>query len=239
MFKKVLLLGVILISTYSFANESVSDTIDWSYVGRTGSDHWSKLDKKYMECNYGNTQSPINLEKEHLLSNKEKIKFHYEKCDNISSFKESKHIEIGNKIYKLIKFHFHMPSEHSIDHMRYPAELHLVHMDDKGKLAVVGIFITIGKESNNTIDSIIAATDKSNKEKYDVEDGDLMSLIPEDKSYFHYQGSLTTPPCSDGVEWYVLKNPLAISQEEMKGLRKLIPEDNSRPIQDAKNRIAQ
>lgn len=237
MLKKILLLGITLISTSSFADES-SDIMDWSYVGRTGPDYWSKLDEKYMQCNYGQTQSPINLDKQNMLSNKDEIKFHYEACENSIAAKDSKHIEIGDKVYKLIKFHFHMPAEHSIDHIRYPAELHLVHMDDSGKLAVVGIFLTIGKENNSNIDAIIAASDKSLQEKYKVEDSDLMSIIPKDQQYFHYQGSLTTPPCSEGVEWYVLKKPLAISGEEMKSLRKLIPDDNARPIQDAKTRVA-
>lgn len=239
MFRKILLLVIILISAYSFANESASNSMDWSYVGRTGPDHWSKLDEKYAQCNYGQMQSPINLEKQNMLSNKEEIKFHYEACENSINAKNSKHIEIGDNVFKMLKFHFHMPSEHSIDYMRYPAELHLVHMDENGKLAVVGIFLTIGKEDNTSIDNIIAASGRSNQEKYKVEDGDLMSLIPKDKRYLHYQGSLTTPPCSEGVEWYVFKKPLVISQEEMKNLRKLIPDDNARPIQDAKERVAQ
>lgn len=236
MFKKFLLVTTTLISTTCFADES--NNADWSYVGRTGPDHWSKLDEEYMQCNYGQAQSPINLDKENLFDNKDKIIFHYENRENSADARKAKHIEIGNKIYKLIKFHFHEPSEHSINHMRYPAELHMVHMDDQGKLAVVGIFISEGKEDNQTIETLLAAVDKDEKTKYQAEDESLMSLIPNNIEYFHYQGSLTTPPCSEGVEWYVLKTPLLISKQEMKDLKKLIPDNNARPIQDDNGRVA-
>lgn len=238
MIKKLLITTAMLSSLSCLAGEKSMDSIDWSYVGRTGPDHWSKLDEEYMKCNYGALQSPINLDTVNLLSDKEKIQFHYNECKNTDDFSKSKHIKIGGKIFKLIKFHFHMPSEHSVNHMRYPAELHLVHMDAEGKLAVVGIFITIGKENNKTVDALIDAASANNEKKFTVEDGDLMPLLPKDTNYFHYQGSLTTPPCSEGVQWYVLKTPIEVSEQEIKDLRKLIPDDNSRPIQDDKGRVA-
>lgn len=236
MFKKFLLITTTLISTTCFADEA--HNTDWSYIGRTGPDHWSKLDAAYMQCNYGQTQSPINLDKENLLDNKDKIIFHYEKYDNSADITKSKHIVIGNKVYKLIKFHFHEPSEHTINHMRYPAEVHLVHVDDKGKLAVVGIFISEGNQNNQTIEDLLATIGKGKSAEQQAEDGDIMSLIPKDTQYFHYKGSLTTPPCSEGVEWYVLKTPLLISKQELKDLKKLLPDNSARPIQDDNGRVA-
>lgn len=238
MLKKYLITAAMLSSLSCYAADPSSEVMDWSYVGRGGPDHWSKLDEEFMKCNYGSMQSPINLDVVNLLSDKEEIKFYYNAYKNTDDLSKSKRIEIGGKVYKLIKFHFHMPSEHSINHMRYPAELHFVHMDAEGKLAVVGLFITTGKENNQTIDALIAAASESNEKKHIVEDGNLMPLIPQNKSYFHYQGSLTTPPCSEGVQWYVLKTPLEVTEQEMNDLRKLIPEDNSRPIQDSKGRVA-
>ncbi len=240
--KNVVRVAILLqsISSIAYAEES----IHWSYVGRTGPDHWSKLDKAFEACSEGVKQSPIDLNHKTLVNDKAPIIFHYDshkvalKEYSIKVSNEpSKHIEIAGKTYKLIQFHFHMPSEHSVDNKTSDAELHFVHQDNDGNLAVVGVFIKEGK-SNKLIKAIAETATKSNEAKYTLEDSNLMSLLPENKEYFHYMGSLTTPPCTEGINWYVLKTPIEASKAEIMELKSTI-QHNSRPIQDAKGRVAQ
>ena len=229
----------LLLSSTATAKESES----WSYVGRNGPDHWSELDKKFTLCKEGVTQSPINLDKKNFASDKDPIIFRYESYKvtlqdySVKVSKEpSKHIIIGDKTYKLAQFHFHAPGEHSINGKISPLELHFVHLDQSDNIAVVGVMIKEGK-SNPLLKKIADTANKSNKEKYTLEDGDLTSLLPEDKRYFHYMGSLTTPPCTEGVHWYVLKNPIEASKEEIEALDNAMP-SNARPIQEGNGRIA-
>jgi carbonic anhydrase len=236
------IISVLLLSQIFFANHSVAkESESWSYVGRTGPDQWSKLDNAFTLCREGVTQSPINLDKKQLADDKDPLIFHYKPYKvasqdfSIKVSKESKRIVIGEKTYNLAQFHFHAPGEHSIDNKIYPVELHFVHQDNDRNLAVVGVMIKEGKP-NPMLKSIIDTANKDNQVKYDVEDGDLMKLLPENKEYFHYMGSLTTPPCTEGVHWYVLKTPIEASKEELAALDKAMP-DNARPIQESNNRV--
>ncbi len=237
------IISVVLLSQIFFANHSIAKESEaWSYVGRTGPDQWSKLDDAFALCREGVTQSPINLDTKKLADNKDPLIFHYESYKitsedfSIKSVAKSKRLEISGKTYKLAQFHFHAPGEHSIDSKISPVELHFVHQDKDGNLAVVGVMINEGK-SNPILKSIIDTANKDSQAKYDIEDGDLMKLLPENKEYFHYMGSLTTPPCTEGVHWYVLKTPIEASKEELAALDKAMP-DNARPIQDNNGRVA-
>lgn len=235
-----LLTQACLLTNTALAEESVH----WSYADRSGPNHWSELDERFTACKEGIIQSPINLNTKKLISDKEPIIFHYEAYKvklkdytfKISS-KDSKHIEIAGNIYNLAQFHFHTPGEHSIDNLIYEGEMHFVHQDKDSNLAVVGIMIKEGK-SNPLLKNILNTANKSKEEKFSIEDSNLMSLLPENKEYFHYMGSLTTPPCTEGVRWYVLKTPIEISKEELKLLKDSIP-DNARPIQENNNRLVQ
>ncbi len=236
------LIGFIVLAQVFCANTVLAEeSIHWSYVGRSGPDHWSELDKKFELCKEGILQSPINLDKLHLVSDKEPLMFHYESYSaRLKDFslkinpEVSKYIEIEKKHYKLTEFHFHLPSEHSINNKIYDAELHFVHQDKNNNIVVVAVLIKEGK-SNELIKQIIESANQSNKVRYELEDGDLMTLIPENKAYFHYMGSLTTPPCTEGVNWYVLKTPIEICKEELEMLRQIMP-SNARSIQDSNNR---
>ncbi len=146
----------------------------------------------------------------------------------------SKHLEVEKKQYKLTNFHFHLPSEHSINNKIFDAELHFVHQDENNNIVVVGVLIKEG-ESNPLINKIIKSTHQSDEEKYALEDSDLMTLIPENRTYFHYMGSLTTPPCTEGVNWYVLKTPIKASKGEIERLKQIMP-SNARPIQNKNSR---
>lgn len=228
----------LLLSSSAFAKES----IEWSYNGLNGPDKWGKLDKEFMSCGEGIMQSPIDISKKNLISNKSPIIFDYAKyglLENKHGMKyltRTKNIKIDNVTYDLSQFHFHAPSEHSIDKQIFPAELHFVHHDKDGNLAVIGVFFKEGK-SNPAFSSLVSSVNESKQRRLELESEDLMFLLPENKEYFHYMGSLTTPPCTEGVNWYVLKHPVEASKEELLALDSSMA-DNARPVQNAAGRVA-
>lgn len=235
--------AVLLSQTMLVGAASAGHSENWSYVGVNGPDKWSELDEAFEKCREGITQSPINLETKKLASNKDPIIFHYEPYAispktfgvKVSSNASNKYIEVGDKIYNLVQFHFHMPGEHSINGKTSPAELHFVHQDADGNLAVVGVMIEEGK-SNPMIKYIVDSAGNQ-QQKYAVESSDITNLLPVDRSYFRYMGSLTTPPCTEGVNWHVLKTPIEASKEEIAALAKTMPSSGTaRPIQPKNNR---
>lgn len=148
----------------------------------------------------------------------------------LTTFKDSIGLAIKGVGYKLIQFHYHHPAEHSIDGRAAPIELHLVHQNAAGSLAVVGVMFEPGAP-NNVLASVMNAIGVDA-----VIDPSL--LLPDDVDYFTYNGSLTTPPCSEGVKWIVLEQPMTASAEQIAALRKLI-ESNARPVQKLNDRLVQ
>lgn len=241
--KKMKIAAAVLLSQTMLAGVAYAEhSENWSYVGITGPDKWSELDAAFEQCREGVKQSPINLEQKKLVSDKDPIMFHYEPYKinpktfgvKVTSNASNKYIEVGGKIYNLVQFHFHMPGEHSIDGKISPAELHFVHQDDNGNLAVVGVMIEEGK-SNPMIKYILNSVGDK-QAKLAVESSDITNLLPMDKSYFHYMGSLTTPPCTEGVNWFVLRTSIEASKEEIAALSKTMPSDTARPVQPLNNR---
>jgi carbonic anhydrase len=138
---------------------------------------------------------------------------------------------LGDVPYKLLQFHFHTPSEHARNGRRYPMEVHLVHKSADGNLAVVGVMLKQGS-MNPTLGKILDhASDKINQTK--LVKGitiNATDLLPSDRTVFHYSGSLTTPPCSENVNWFVMKNPIEVSDSQVNQFSRLIGE-NARPLQ--------
>jgi carbonic anhydrase len=126
---------------------------------------------------------------------------------------------IGQDAYNFAQFHFHAPAEHTLDRRAFPVELHFVHRNSAGQLAVLGVFIEEGAE-NSALAALLqakpAAQGEDNATHLDV---DLNALLPADRAYFAYAGSLTTPPCSEGVRWNVLRTPIQASREQIAALR--------------------
>ena len=145
---------------------------------------------------------------------------------------------INDEKYELVQFHFHTPSEHEINNKAAAMELHLVHRNEAGKLAVVGVMLTKGKE-NSLIKEIwenIPATGKTNTvSNIKI---NAANLLPSSKSYYSYTGSLTTPPCSEGVKWNVFVEPITVSEEQIEAFEKIYQVD-ARPIQPTNRRAIQ
>lgn len=221
-----------------------SQTIEWSYSGETDPEHWADLSSEYATCKAGNQQSPVNImgtQRVELTP----IEFNYKdtpfKVINNGhtielDYQPGSSIKIAGKRYELRQFHFHAPSEHMIDGKVYPMEAHLVHKSQDGKLAVVGVFMKEGRP-NEFIETLWTHIPKQKGEK--IVHGvsiNASALPPADKSYYHYSGSLTTPPCSEGVNWNVLKTPIEVSSEQIEKF-KSVYSGNARPVQPLNRRV--
>ena len=131
-------------------------------------------------------------------------------------------IIVEGQEYQLVQFHFHTPSEHQFNGQHYDMELHLVHQDINGKLAVLGVMIQEGKENEN-LASVWGDLPKEETENEIPinEPINLQNLLPEDQSSFHYNGSLTTPPCTEEVKWIVFKQPIEMSKEQIQAFQEI------------------
>ncbi|MFO0794744.1 MAG: carbonic anhydrase family protein [Candidatus Brocadiaceae bacterium] len=218
----------------------------WSYEGECGPEHWGELIHEYCNCKVGDIQSPIGIsvaEKAHL----ESINFHYyptplKILNNGHTIQINygcgSSISVGNKKYELMQFHFHTPSEHKIHGKSYAMEAHLVHKGAHGELAVIAILIEEGKESA-FIKTLWSNFPKEVGKEHVVSDVRICAsqLLPKNTSaYYTYTGSLTTPPCSEGVNWFILKEPIEVSKVGVNKFTSLFKHD-ARPIQPVHGRV--
>jgi carbonic anhydrase len=220
-----------------------SSTAHWTYEGEEGPAHWADLDPAYEMCGTGKNQSPIDIASpgERDLAN---IVFHYQPSEvNILNnghtvqvnYDAGSYIELDGIRYDVAQFHYHAPSEHEIDGEFFPAELHLVHKSADGKLAVVGLLLQEGA-ANAAFDPFI---NNLPAETSEVKDAGVtinaMDFLPGIQTTYRYSGSLTTPPCSEGVSWLIMTTPVELSAAQLSKLASLF-EGNNRPIQPLNER---
>ena len=137
---------------------------------------------------------------------------------------------VGDERFELLQFHFHTPSEHYINGTPFPMEVHFVHRSQNGELAVLGVMFKVG-ETNPALDTLWKAAGSDTPVSVSTED-----LLPQKLNYFRYDGSLTTPPCSEGVKWHVVPYPVSVSEEQLLAFQGLFPV-NARPIQPKHGRV--
>ncbi len=231
-----------------------SETSHWGYEGVEGPEHWAMLDPSYKVCETGREQSPINIVMPRHGEGQEDLTFHYQPTPLTVwnnghtiqvNYQGGSVLRLNGKSYKLRQFHFHDPSEHHIDGRVYPMELHLVHQDDGGHILVVGILLALGEE--NRVFSRVGdwmqqhAGHRLPSKGQEATTGltfNLMDVLPHDTHHFSYHGSLTTPPCSEGVQWIVLKTPIEISKMQAEPFVTTIG-PNARPLQPLGEREVQ
>jgi len=206
----------------------------WSYQGASGPDHWGSLSTENAACSVGAQQSPIDIagaidaELPELgigwtaTTGKVINNGHTIQCD----LADGGTLTCGERAYRLLQFHLHAPSEHTVEGKHFPMEVHFVHKDDAGGLAVLGVFITPGA-ANATFAALAAAFPAQAGETAAI-DLDPRGLLPGELKYWTYRGSLTTPPCSEIVEWMVLKTPLEVAGQDIERFTSLYPM-NARP----------
>ena len=216
----------------------------WSYGGHGGPADWGALEPEFATCKLGRHQSPIDI-KGAKTADLPAIAFHYQPAplaviDNGHTiqvnYAPGSWIDLGGSRYELVQFHFHKPSEEKIDGKAHAMVAHLVHKNAEGKLAVVAVLLD-GGGASATIDAIWKHL-PAEKEKEAVAAGisvDASALLPQDRGYYTFEGSLTTPPCSEHVTWLVLKSPLRIADGEIAQFGTIYPM-NARPTQPGNGR---
>lgn len=231
--------------------------VHWAYSGEDGPANWATLSPTYNLCGTGTAQSPINIDKDgvkagvswNLDYKMTSLRIaHNEHMDEIIdnghtiqvTVDEGSSFTFGTKTYILKQFHFHTPSEHTINGTNMPMEMHMVHQADDGSLAVVSVLFKEGTKSNENFKKIIEHLPNAKGEsKHLKQDSiDLKIHMPADNYAYHYTGSLTTPPCSENVQWLVLRDMVSLSPDQIKAFSSRIG-PNNRPVQAINARTIQ
>lgn len=224
------------------AEHAAGGEVHWGYEGKEGPAEWGNLKPEYATCNTGATQSPIDFASVQpggggrtvfkwqpvslsVTNNGHTIQADVEKGSSI---------EVDGQPFELLQFHFHTPSEHTLNGKPFALETHFVHKSAKGELAVVGVLHTIGQD-NSPLIPILGAIAKKVDDKKPLPKTDLSALARQERAMFRYAGSLTTPPCSRGVRWQVMQSPTSVSEAQVRVLQELF-KANARPVQPLKAR---
>ncbi len=210
----------------------------WSYGGAAGPEHWGDVDPGFKACAIGAEQSPIDLARRTVTASGDRITINWHpgafKVVNNGHTIEAEApagstVTIGGHQLELKQFHFHLPSEHVADGKHAAMEVHFVHKDAEGKAAVIGVLIRPGA-ANPLFHAVMAAAPASPDAPEHEISADPRGLLPHALARFRYEGSLTTPPCSEVVDWQVLATPVTASAADIAKFRALIGE-NARPVQ--------
>ncbi|MGA2535265.1 MAG: carbonic anhydrase family protein [Terracidiphilus sp.] len=230
----------------------------WEYEGAKGVDHWSELDPDYAPCNAGKEQSPIDIQTaqkadlpplrfsfksaplKYLVNNGYTIRVNYHDAPGTGDI-----LTVGDKTYQLTQFHFHRPSEEQIHGKPFDMVAHLMLKSSDGKAAGVAVLLKSG-HANATIQQIwdhmpmteskVLPDFSHQEEEVAGVEIDPSGLLPHELTYYTYMGSVTAPPCTEGVTWYVLKTPVDISAAQINAFARLYPHD-VRPIQPLNGRV--
>lgn len=251
----------VLVFSVGVLHAGESDPIQWGYEGDLGPLHWGSLGSEFSLCEKGMAQSPVDLLQTHKLSLddiqfsykdapfyvvnngrtleeveplSEQVKSRYPKHgQTVLHFEKDSTIVFDGDLYLLEQFHFHVPSEHTIDRKHFAMELHLVHHNERHEAAVVAVLMEEGKH-NPFFELFLDHAPTKVGEVFEDHDGHQINpahFLPERHTYYRYFGSFTTPPCYEGVIWAVLHDPIEVSAEQIKRFRALVGHDNIRPTQ--------
>jgi carbonic anhydrase len=216
----------------------------WGYSGEGGPEKWAKLDPAYATCATGKSQSPIDIV-DAAKSNLKPIKLDYhggtsEILNNGHTvqvnYRPGSALVVDELRFELQQFHFHAPSENTFNGKHFPLEGHLVHADKDGHLAVVGVMFTEGA-SNPVLAAMSKLIPGAEGEHHALTSlQDAIQMLPTDRHYYRFTGSLTTPPCTEGVRWLVLQKPSTASKAQIDAIAKAAGFPNNRPVQPLNKR---
>ena len=216
----------------------------WDYEGKEGPEKWGELAPEYDMCARGRNQSPINLVAD-FHADLPELDLQYTKPGILGELNTGhaiqEQVNAGNFLlmdgerFDLQQFHFHSPSEHLVENKEFPMEVHLVHQNQDGRYVVIGLLFEEG-ERNDMVDRLPSFRVQRGEDPY----GDPIvynELVTDRGEYFLYNGSLTTPPCTEGVRWIVIKQPIIASPDQIQHYHDLLGFDNNRPIQPENSRF--
>lgn len=221
----------------------------WGYTGDRGPQSWGELDPKWEQCGIGKAQSPIDLPSmgDEPRSQSDKLSVDYMSIP--LRIKNSGHtlevqnrtdsfLMVGSKRFDLLQFQFRSPSEHTLAGQRFPLEVQFVNKARDGELAILAVLLEAG-DANKTLEEVWRKMPKSETQDYVNHEKKLLSvsdLISLSEGYYAYEGSLTTPPCSEGVRWFVAKETQEIEQRSVDQLRNVLGGRSNRPVQPVGDR---
>lgn len=222
-----------------------SSDVHWSYSGPGGPEHWGDLKPDFATCSTGKMQSPIDLAQANtagqfpvradykpapltILNNGHTVQVNFPAGSSMTS--------AGREFY-LVQVHFHTPSEEAINGKRFPMVAHFVHKDANGALGVLGVLFEEGA-ANSELAKIIAAAPKHEKAAAPVAGVTInpADLVPSTLNVYRFQGSLTTPPCSEGVNWHVAQSTVTASADQLRAMATIMG-NNARPLQALNGRL--
>ncbi|MDR1360304.1 MAG: carbonic anhydrase family protein [Deltaproteobacteria bacterium] len=211
----------------------------WGYTGEFPPENWHKADPSFGLCGNGKNQTPVDLvpqfttmlpalqiayplKAQSFLNNGHTLQ---------AQFPEGNTLRVGQDSFGLIQAHFHTPSENRLHGESFPLEAHFVHQSKDGELAVMAVFFAEG-ESSSGLDQLWRNMPKKVNETVPLPSGfDPVAILPPDREYIYFNGSLTTPPCSEGVRWYVLRTPLTVGKSQIAAFLEVMGHPNNRPLQ--------
>jgi len=223
-----------------------ADNVHWGYTGHEGPENWGGLSPDYAICASGMNQSPVNLTGmvegdlpqlkvnyqiggDEVVNNGHTIKVNYASGSKIT---------VEDETFELKQFHFHSPSENTIDGRSFPMEAHFVHADKDGNLAVITVMYELGGQNAELERVWSQMPGKAGDKEKLTHRVDANKLLPgDDHDYYRFNGSLTTPPCSEGVAWFVIKKPDTISKQQLDKFTHVMHHDNNRPVQPINARV--
>lgn len=217
----------------------------WTYEGKQGPDNWAKLSPEFATCETGRNQSPINIEnamRASLKPLKGIQKFPAKDIINNGhtvqvNFKQGNMLVLDSAPYQMKQVHFHAPSENTINGKSFPLEAHFVHADAKGNLTVIGVMFKEG-EASPGLEKLWAQLPDKEGAPVSLKSRVIPSeLIPENRAYYRFSGSLTTPPCSEGVRWLMMKTPMMASKAQIEAFERAVKHHNNRPVQALNGRV--
>ena len=226
------------------APEVKKEPLHWGYGELNGPLHWADLNPAYHMCKEGKNQSPVDINNTRAIAKKH-IRFRYfmggEKIVYNGHAVEVEYlpgslITIDGHTFELKQFHFHTPSEHTVEGKHFPMEVHFVHVDKNGNIAVLGLFIEEGAENLELAKLLSAFPLKEGESKKLARLANASALMPMDVDYYRYNGSLTTPPCSEGVLWAVFKKRVTASPAQIAAFSKIMGANN-RPVRPINARL--
>ncbi len=237
--------SVATLALAGFAAQAQGHAAHWNYErSHEGPAHWAELDHAFESCAKGMNQSPIDI-RNAVKADLPALQFNYGEA--VPTLVNSGHtvqinlpagqtVTVGDKTYELLQFHFHTPSEEALNGKRTAMVGHFVHKNAAGEFGVIAILMQPGK-TNAAFAPVFAHLPRK-AESINVEGLklNLAAMLPIDRTYYAFEGSLTTPPCSEGVHWMVMKQPIALGAEQIKAFRRLF-NANARPIQAQNGRV--
>ncbi|WP_312241178.1 carbonic anhydrase family protein [Pantoea sp.] len=236
MIKNLLIPGLLLALSGQVQAET---SPHWTYEGKAGPAHWAELNPDFVVCHSGKFQSPIDIRSavsanlpaldlnfhtaaETLVNNGHTIQI---------TVDDDEDFLLDGERFKLVQYHFHTPSENLIAGKQYPLEAHFVHINGQGELAVVAVMFVIGAE-NIALNSILPSIPSTVNKVVNIGQRiDLTDLFPAKRHYYRFSGSLTTPPCTEGLRWLIMKQPVTLSAMQLTIFQKALKQSNNRPVQ--------